>query len=211
MSIAARCRCGKKFQVKTSAAGKKFKCTECGEVVKVPEEQLDELEDFDEDEDEADDFDDGEIKMPVRRKKKKSSKAASMAKGIALQAAKDAPAALIRISGIVLGILGAFTTVVGFLLSLICFGSSFPAAILAMVLTVMCYLGTKAALGLGLKVSHENVWQGTGSIFVGNILVVVSTIFIWSLLGVMLIGALHAGRREMRQQNWEPPPNLRRF
>jgi hypothetical protein len=149
--------------------------------------------------------------MPVRRKKKKSSKAVSMAQGIAWQAAKGTPAALVRIAGIIVGVLGAFITVLGFFLMVGCFTGNFLVGLVVMTLTIMCYFGTRAALGFGLKVSQEYVWEGTGSIFVGIVLTVVSGFFILAVLGMALIAARHAGRREMPQPNWQPPPHLRRF
>jgi hypothetical protein len=100
MSITANCSCGKKYQVKEDFAGKKFKCKDCGETVKVPAEQIDDLEDYEEDEEEEeDDFD-----APVRRPKKRSSSGRS--KSVKRRSTPAGPNPILRVTGILFGILG---------------------------------------------------------------------------------------------------------
>jgi hypothetical protein len=100
MSITANCSCGKKYQVKDDFAGKKFKCKDCGETVKVPAEQIDDLEDYEEDEEEEeDDFD-----APVRRPKKRSSSGRS--KSVKRRSTPAGPNPILRVTGILFGILG---------------------------------------------------------------------------------------------------------
>jgi hypothetical protein len=102
MSITANCSCGKKYQVKDDFAGKKFKCKDCGETVKVPAEQIDDLEDYEEDEEEEeDDFD-----APVRRPKKRSSSGRS--KSVKRRSTPAGPNPILRVTGILFGILGFF-------------------------------------------------------------------------------------------------------
>jgi len=38
MSIIIICKCGKKYKVKNDSAGKRLKCTECGDVIGIPDE-----------------------------------------------------------------------------------------------------------------------------------------------------------------------------
>lgn len=189
MSITARCRCGKKYQVKNSAAGKKFKCTECGVPVSIPAEQLDDLNDF-EDEEEEDEFDDGEIKMPVRRKKKKSSKTMSMAKGIAWEAGKEAPTVILKIIGIGVGSIGYLFVIlygVGAIFSLLTPRGIVQAPLL-LFFAMPIFMGSRAALGGGLKVSRDNVWEGPGSVAAGIVL----TIFGILLPVIIIYGAVLA-------------------
>ncbi|MDB5336910.1 MAG: hypothetical protein JWN70_2529 [Planctomycetaceae bacterium] len=169
MSITVRCACGKKYQLKDDAAGKKFKCKECSEVVKVPDEQIDDLEDVDEEED---DWDDGEMKLPVRKKKKKSSKAASMAKGIAWEAAKGAPVIFLQITGMIFGVSGYITG--GLYLILAAFGLIGVNLIVIVggaTMALLSFLGARGAMGFGFKVSGDTEWKGNGSIIAGIIVV----------------------------------------
>lgn len=167
MSIRARCRCGKKFQVKDSSAGKKFKCTECSAVVKVPEPEVDELEDFEDEEE----LDDGELKLPVRRKKKRPSKALTMTQGILWESAKSTPMIILRIFGLLNGIPGIFISVAYFVMSLI---SLCTLNILMFLIFLACgmlgFIGSKAACGYGMKASADVIWTGPASIIVGIIL-----------------------------------------
>jgi hypothetical protein len=103
MSITARCRCGKKYQLKAAAAGKKFRCKECESTVQVPDEQLDDLEDaadYEEDEEE-------ELRVPVRRSKKPRRRSQSY----------NGPDfdQVLRVFGIVTGIIGYISSVLCFL------------------------------------------------------------------------------------------------
>ncbi len=216
MSISVRCTCGKKYQLKNDAAGKKFKCKECSEVVKVPDEQIDDLEDVD---DEEDEWDDGEVKLPVRKKKKKKgSKAAAMATGIAWEAAKGAPGLFVRIAGIFVGIVGApcalwalsftgssliatFTMGSGIAFMMFCWGCF---------MTVTCLLGVRASFGFGLKVSGEYIWEGTGSVIVGMMIVGFSIICM-AVTVVVVMGAIRNARGGFAGPNWAPPPAVRPF
>jgi acetyl esterase/lipase len=81
MLINLRCRkCGKRYQLKNSAAGRKFRCKECEAPIKVPQPEPEEVEDIweaDSFEDEEDDWDDPvpapSRRSPSRKKKKKKS------------------------------------------------------------------------------------------------------------------------------------------
>ncbi len=216
MSITVRCTCGKKYQLKDDAAGKKFKCKECSEVVKVPEEQLDELDDVD---DEEDEWDDGELKLPVRKKKKKNSKAVAMAKGIAWEAAKDAPAVVVRIAGIFVGILGVLLMLWSMAFAgagLVAEfgggagGGGFMIFMWGGFLVMTCFLGVKACFGFGLKVSREYVWTGTGSITVGMMVVGFAMVCI-ALTVFVSAAAVRRARPGIQVPNRAPPDHIRQF
>lgn len=184
MSISVRCTCGKKYQLKDDAAGKKFKCKECSEVVKVPDEQIDDLEDVD---DEEDEWDDGEMKLPVRKKKKKGSKTASMAKGIAWKAAKGAPAVFLKVTGIFYGVLGYLLGVLSLVMAAVgLLRVSLPIFGVGAVVAVAALMGARASMGLGLKVSGDEPWTGNGSIIAGIIIVN----FCWALPAIMTVLAV---------------------
>lgn len=196
MSITARCRCGKKYQVKNDSAGKKFRCKECDEIVKVPAEKFDDLEELDD----LDDFDDDEepeeeFRRPVRRKKKRSSKQWAMAKGILSQAGKDAPAVAVQIFGLIVGVIGYLFVVLYFLLALLVLLGQGPLgvvpAFVAVVLGLIVLLGARGAIGLGLKVSRDSEWTGTTSIITG----IIVTIFGITFPGlVVYVAGLTLGR-----------------
>jgi hypothetical protein len=113
MSITANCSCGKKYQVKEDFAGKKFKCKDCGETVKVPAEQIDDLEDYEEDEEDEDDFD-----APVRRPKKHGSSGRS--KSVKRRSIPSGPNPILRVTGILFGILGFIIAVVYYICAFMC-------------------------------------------------------------------------------------------
>lgn len=106
MSITARCRCGKKYQVKSDAVGKKFKCKECGRSVTIPDEVLDDLEDVD---DYADDSYEEEVAPPVRKKKRRRSS------GVGFQFGDGK---ILRVIGLVIGLIGYVSSVCYFLAAL---------------------------------------------------------------------------------------------
>lgn len=195
MSITARCRCGKKYQVKNDSAGKKFRCKECDEIVKVPAEQFDDLEELDDLEDFDDYEEEEEFRRPVRRKKKRSSKQWAMAKGILSQAGKDAPAAAVQIFGLIVGVIGYLFVVLYFLLAFLLLLGRGPLgavpAFVAVVLGLIVLLGARGAIGLGLKVSRESEWTGTTSIITG----IIVTIFGITFPGlVVYVAGLALGR-----------------
>lgn len=169
MSITARCHCGKKYQVRSDAAGRKFKCKECNATVKVPAEELDELESVDDYAEEPEE----ELRVPVRRRKKRPSKHWATAKGILWEAGKDAPAAIVQITGLIIGAIGFLFVGLYFLLAIIWLprGGLGPAFV-AVVLGLTVLLGARGATGMGLKVTRDNVWTGTGSIIAGMIVTV---------------------------------------
>lgn len=214
-----RCTCGKKYQLKDDAAGKKFKCKDCAEVVKIPDKQIDDLEDAD---DEEDDGDDGEMNLPARKQSKESSQAVVMVQGTIWDAANDVTVTLVWIAGIFMGLLGAifllwavFFTVLGsimglVLLSPIGFVIFFASLVWGSFLTVACYLGAKASFGLGLKISRGNVWRGTGSIVVG-MLIVGFVILCISLTAVGMSGGMRRVRPGVQMPNLAPPEHIRQF
>ena len=48
MSISIACSCGKKYRVKDTLAGKKIRCSDCTELIRVPAQVADEDAEFDE-------------------------------------------------------------------------------------------------------------------------------------------------------------------
>ena len=48
MSISIACSCGKKYRVKETLAGKKIRCADCSELIKVPVQDADDNAAFDE-------------------------------------------------------------------------------------------------------------------------------------------------------------------
>lgn len=165
MSITAHCVCGKRYQVKEAAAGKKFKCKECDETVTVPNAELDELEDYDDDEEE-------EFRpAPAHRRKGKSQKSRPSAKS-SKKLTSDNIQAFLLVPGFILGILGI---ILGCLYSLI--GSILLAKIqpggcvLMWLLSGLTIFGGRAAMGKGLQFSTGEPWKGGGSMIVGILMV----------------------------------------
>jgi len=48
MPISIACSCGKKYRVKEALAGKKIRCADCSELIKVPAQEAEEDAEFDE-------------------------------------------------------------------------------------------------------------------------------------------------------------------
>lgn len=48
MPISIACSCGKKYRVKETLAGKKIRCADCAELIKVPAQEAEEDAEFDE-------------------------------------------------------------------------------------------------------------------------------------------------------------------
>src|SRR5690349_11114298 len=76
MSISIACSCGKAYRVKESLAGKKIRCAECAELIKVPVQEADDDSEYDEfgpPQPAADDEDEGEPSLPPRVKRRSSA------------------------------------------------------------------------------------------------------------------------------------------
>lgn len=96
MPIKVRCKCGKKLQVRDSAAGKRVRCPDCGKPVRIPEPET-VVDDYD---DTGDDFgdpygDDGYNAAPKRRKPSGKSKKKKSSGGI--------PTPVLLVGGIFIG------------------------------------------------------------------------------------------------------------
>jgi hypothetical protein len=73
MSISVACSCGKKYRVKETLAGKKIRCADCAELIKVPQEVMDDDAEFDEFGDlqpAARDREESEASLPPRAKRR---------------------------------------------------------------------------------------------------------------------------------------------
>ena len=98
----------------------------------------------------------------------------SMAKGIAWEAGKEAPTVILKIIGIGVGSIGYLFVIlygVGAIFSLMT-PRGLAQAPLLLFFAAPIYMGSRAALGGGLKVTADNVWEGPASIATGIILTI---------------------------------------
>jgi hypothetical protein len=176
MSVRLVCTCGKGFKVLNSRPGQRFKCTQCSEVVTVPRDKPDPLEDFEEVEDVGDyeaspfdDIDEAEMEAPVvssrqlknsSKRKKRARNGRGSGRGIQISA--------LHIAGQLVGWLGMAIGGLYLFLGALQLGTMQPlGGILFWVFGLLTIMGARACRGQGLQVSRDAPWMGDRSIIAG--------------------------------------------